>query len=79
MKLKSLGANKTLLSFPNGSEVFISYETPVAAKLERESGSYYVRTSYNHSRTTQRHITQWLGKNDCQLVNQSFLDNLMGA
>ena len=76
MKLKSLGANKTLLSLPNGSQVFISYETPVAARLE--SGSY-VRTSYNHSRTTQRHITQWLGKNDCQLVNQSFLDNLMGA
>mgnify|MGYP003147193702 FL=1 len=76
MKLKSLGANKTLLSLPNGSQVFISYETPVAARLEDGS---YVRTSYNHSRTTQRQITQWLGKNDCQLVNQSFLDNLMGA
>tara|TARA_R100000231_G_scaffold3570_1_gene6333 strand:+ start:267 stop:497 length:231 start_codon:yes stop_codon:yes gene_type:complete len=76
MKLESLGANKTLLSLPNGSQVFISYKTPVAAKLE---SGFYVRTSYNHSRTTQRHITQWLGKNDCQLVNQSFLDNLMGA
>ena len=76
MKLKSLGANKTLLSLPDGSQVFISYETPVAAKLK--SGSY-VRTSYNHSRTTQKHITQWLGKVKAQSVEQSFLDNLMGA
>ena len=76
MKLKSLGANKTLLSFPNGSQIFISYETPVAARLQ--SGSY-VRTSYNHSRTTQKHITQWLGKIEAQNVEQSFLDNLMGA
>ena len=76
MKLKSLGANKTLLSLPNGSQVFISYETPVAARLE--SGSY-VRTKYNHSRTTQKHITQWLGKIEAQKVEQSFLDNLMGA
>tara|TARA_X000001388_G_C2120701_1_gene81335 strand:+ start:40 stop:270 length:231 start_codon:yes stop_codon:yes gene_type:complete len=76
MKLKSLGANKTLLSLSNGSQVFISYETPVAARLE--SGSY-VRTSYNHSRTTQKHITQWLGKIEAQNVEQSFLDNLMGA
>ena len=40
MKLKQLGANKTLLTLKNGVQVFLSYETPVAARLEN---SEYVR------------------------------------
>ena len=76
MKLKQLGANKTLLILKNGIQVFLSYETPVAARLENFD---YVRTDQNWSRTTSKHITQWLEGVKARPVEQSFLDNLLGA
>ena len=76
MKFKQLGANKTLLTLKNGVQVFLSYETPVAARLENFE---YVRTNQSWSRTTSRHITQWLEGVKAKTVEQSFLDNLLGA
>ena len=35
MKLKQLGANKTLLVLKNGVQVFLSYETPVAFQTRK--------------------------------------------
>jgi hypothetical protein len=57
MKLNSIAANQTEITFPNGNTVFFSYNTPVAARV---NGKYYV-TEHKWSRTTARHITSWLG------------------
>lgn len=58
MKLKQLGSNQTLIQFSNGNEVFFSYETPVAGY--DASRGIYERTSEYHSRTTSRHINNYL-------------------
>ena len=39
----------------------------------------YVRTNQSWSRTTSKHITQWLEGVKAKTVEQSFLDNLLGA
>ena len=79
MKIKKLGASKTLLQFPD-KEIFISYETPVACYY---NNGECIRTKENHSRTTQKQITQYFDwvedKTTIQKVDQSFLDSLLGA
>ena len=79
MKIKKLGANKTLLQFPK-YEIFVSYETPVAARLKNGD---CIRTEENHSRTTQKQITQYFSwvkdKSKIKNVSQSYLDNLLGG
>ena len=75
MQIKKLGASKTLLKFSD-KEIFISYETPVAAKLPNGD---YIRTNTNWSRTTQKHISQWLSGIKAENVDQSVLDNLLRA
>ena len=74
MKIRSLGANKTLLTLKNGIQVFLSYETPVAARL---LNFYYVRTNQKWSRTTSKHIAQWLEGVKSRTVEQSYLDELL--
>ena len=83
MKIKKLGASKTLLQFSDNKllkEIFISYETPVAARLKNGD---CIRTEENHSKTTQKQITQYFSwvkdKNKIKNVSQSYLDNLLGA
>ena len=79
MKIKKLGASKTLLQFSD-KEIFVSYETPVAARLKNGD---CIRTEENHSRTTQKQITQYFSwvedKSKIKNVSQSYLDNLLGA
>ena len=75
MKIKKLGANKTLLKFSD-KEILVSYETPVAARLKNGD---CIRTSKNWSRTTQKHITQYLEGLTAKKVDQSVLDNLLRA
>ena len=79
MKIKKLGASKTLLQFPE-HEIFVSYETPVAARLKNGD---CIRTNKNWSRTTQKQITQYFSwvkdKSKIKNVSQSYLDNLLGA
>jgi len=75
MKIKKLGASKTLLKFPD-KEIFVSYDTPVAARFENGD---CIRTTKNWSRTTQKHITQYLSGLKAKKVEQSVLDNLLGA
>lgn len=81
MRIKKLGANKTLLSFPQSDtlrEVFVSYETPVAARFK--NGDCF-RTNYNHSRTTQKQITQYYSwvedKSTIKECEQSYLDKML--
>ena len=75
MKIKRLGASKTLLALPSGSEIFYSYNTPVACKV---SGDLY-RTKEYYSRTTSKHISQYLNGRNAEEVEQSFINQIVGA
>ena len=76
MKIKRLGASKTLLALPSGSEIFYSYETPVAYQMH--SGELFKTEEY-YSRTTFKHITQYLNGREAETVPQSFINQLVGV
>ena len=76
MNLKPLGANKTELHLDNGAVIFFSYKTPVAAQ-KSEGG--FIRTNEHYSRTTSKHITQWLDGANATGVDQDILDNLVST
>ena len=74
MKLTPIAANQTQISLNNGTEVFFSYKTPVAAYLPEKG---YVRTAKFWSVTTSRHINKWLKDvNNVTEIDQAVLDNL---
>ena len=75
MKLERLGNSKSLLTLASGSEIFYYYNTPVAAKV---SGDLY-RTKEYYSRTTSKHITQYLNGRKAEEVEQSFINQIVGA
>ena len=75
MKIKRLGASKTILALPSGSEIFYSYDTPVAAQV---AGELYKTNEY-YSRTTSKHITQYLNGRKAEAVPQSMIDQLVGV
>ncbi len=58
MKLHSFATNRTLLTFDDGTEIFFSYETPVAGYSKTLHG--YFRTNEWYSSTTTRHINKYL-------------------
>ena len=74
MKLLSRDSNQTELA-TNGTVIFFSYETPVAAMLP--SGRY-VKTSTKYSLTTTKHVNKWLVgvMADVEVVPQDFINNL---
>jgi len=81
MKLKSFATNRTLLTFDDGTEVFFSYQTPVAG-YSKELG--YIKTKSWYSSTTTRHINRYLNEycdvpNPEQIpsVDQSQITNLV--
>lgn len=74
MKVKSLGANKTEIHLGDGSIVFVSYETPVAAFLPEKG---YFRTKEKFSATTTRHINQWLEGVRAESLSQETMDRLL--
>ena len=76
MKIKRLGASKTLLVLPSGGEAFFSYETPVAFQMH--TGEIFKTEEY-YSRTTSKHITQYLNGRYAHPVEQSFINQLVGA
>lgn len=73
MKITALRSNQTLVSYSNGTDVFVSYSTPVAAFVP---GVGYLRTKTKYSVTTSKHITQWLGGRDAEEVEQELIDRL---
>ena len=74
MKLTPIAANQTEVSINDGTQIFFSYKTPVAAYLPEKG---HVRTSQFWSVTTSRHINKWLkGVNEVTEIDQSVLDNL---
>ena len=74
MQLKRLGSNQTELTLNNGTKVFFSYDTPVAAQLPDYE---YVRTATKWSVTTSKHINKWLEGVIATEVSQDILDNLV--
>ena len=74
MKLTPIAANQNEVSFNNGTQIFFSYKTPVAAYLPEKG---YVRTSKFWSVTTSRHINKWLqGVTNVEEIDQTILDNV---
>jgi len=74
MKLTPIAANQTEVTINDGTQIFFSYRTPVAAYLPSKG---YVRTSQFWSVTTSRHINKWLkGVNNVTEIEQTVLDNL---
>lgn len=72
MKLIPLGKNVNVLNVDGKKEILFSYQTPVAVFV---SGCYLV-TSKKWSRTTSKHITQWLDGRESQRVSQEEIDRL---
>ena len=75
MKLERLGTSKSLLTLSSGSEIFYSYNTPVAAQV---AGELYKTKEY-FSRTTSKHITQYLNGREAEAVPQSMINQLVGV
>jgi len=56
MKIQSLAPNQTQVCLSNGTIVFVSYSTPVAAFIP---GRGCVKTAHFWSRTTSKHVNAW--------------------
>jgi hypothetical protein len=76
MKLTPIAANRNVISYNNGSEVFFSYSTPVAGYCPDKG---YIKTDRWYSSTTTRHINQYLNKAiNYTEVSQETINNLVG-
>ena len=76
MKLTPIAANQNEVEFTNGTQVFFSYRTPVAAYCPSRG---YIRTAKYWSVTTTRHINKWLkGITEVTEVPQEMLTELAG-
>ena len=75
MELTQIASKQTLVTFPNYTEVFFSYKTPVAG-YHPDLG--YVKTKQYYSQTTTRHINNWVEGVTAKEVKQEILDNLVG-
>ena len=75
MQLTPIAANQTSVTFNDGTEVFFSYRTPVAAYLPSKG---YVKTDTFYSVTTSRHINKYLPTKDVPTVSEEFLAQLTG-
>lgn len=69
MKMTKPSANVSIVKH-QGREYMFSYETCVAGW--DEDGAF--RTNKFHSRTTNKHISQYLGGADAREVDQDFCD-----
>ena len=73
MKIKQIASNTTELDL-GFTQVFFSYETPVAARLTDGS---LVRTEERYSVTTTKHINKWLDGCEALTVSQDRIDCLL--
>ena len=78
MIVQQIASNQTEVMLADGTEILISYVTPVAARIP---GRGWVRTSHKWSGTTTKHINKWLIKNmgdaNVPAVDQWDLDALI--
>jgi hypothetical protein len=78
MKLKQLAPNQTEVTI-DGMDILFSYQTPVAAVSRGLLGGIAYITGKKWSRTTSKHINQWLASKKYstqKLEPQIFFDNL---
>ena len=73
MKQRIVVSNPTVLVLVF-AQVFVSYETPVAARITDGS---LIRTEQKYSVTTSKHINKWIGKEDFEFVSQYRLECLL--
>jgi len=73
MQVQSLGANKTQVDLADGTSVFFSYKTPVAALVP---GKGWIRSSTRYSVTTTKHVNQWIQSTATE-VDQWDIDQLV--
>ena len=73
MKLTPIAANRNIISYNDGTEVFFSYSTPVAG-YSPELG--YIKTQTWYSSTTTRHINKYLDNNKATEVPQQTIHAL---
>ena len=59
MKLTPIAANRNIISYNDGTEVFFSYSTPVAGYSKKLG---YIQTNRWYSSTTTRHINMYLNE-----------------
>lgn len=72
MRLNTIAANQNEVTLGNGTVVFFSYNSAVAAKIE----NVCYRTAKKWSRTTSKHINQWLAGAKAELKPQEWFDAL---
>ena len=76
MKLVTEGTNRTTLVLKDGTQIFFSYETPVAG-FHPVIG--WFKTNERFSTTTLKHIGQFLnGAADVAVVEQDWITKLVG-
>lgn len=73
MKIKQVGSNMTELHMDDNTVVLFSYETPVACRL---FGRYFKTVRY-FSRTTTKHINNWLDGHAAHQDLQEVFDELV--
>ena len=73
MKLTPIAKNQNIVSYNDGTEVFFSYETPVAGFHEALG---YVKSATWYSSTTTRHINKYLGDIKADEVPQEIINSL---
>jgi hypothetical protein len=78
MKLKRVGASSTEVQLNPDTLVLFSYETPVACHI---TGKGFMRTAAFHSRTTSKHIGQFVARHGGRKENvtekpQAYFDSL---
>lgn len=80
MKLKQIGPNRVEIHQDNGVIVLVSYETPVACMLLGPHGYAYIKTAKKYSRTTSKHISEWLPlKEKYKVINDEVFREILVA
>lgn len=78
MIVQQIASNQTEVMLADGTEILVSYTTPVAARIP---GRGWVRTSHKWSATTTKHINKWLinnrGDANVPAVDQWEIDKLI--
>ena len=73
VKIKQLARNQTEVHLDDGTIIFVSYETPVAAFI---AGHRWVRSETKYSKTTSKHVNKWLAGLNAETVPQAQIDAL---
>ena len=74
MKLNPIRQNVTEITTNDGTVILFSYHTAVAACLGNGGG--FIRTNRKWSKTTSKHISQWLNGAKAREVSQEEMDRL---